>query len=72
VTETRPDVEDVVMIEAQATGTDAWIVRLGAWAGVVGSLLAMVGNLLHPATPTGDPEAWPARSPTAAAGCPCT
>ena len=25
-------------------------------AGIVGSLLAMVGNLLHPATPIGDPE----------------
>jgi hypothetical protein len=33
-----------------------WIVRLGAWGGVVGSLLAMVGNLLHPATPPGDPQ----------------
>lgn len=44
------------MIQAQATGTDAWIVRLGAWGGLVGSLLAMVGNLLHPAPPTGDPE----------------
>lgn len=44
------------MIEAQRTGTEVWIVRLGAWGGVVGSLLAMVGNLLHPATPTGDPQ----------------
>ena len=44
------------MIQAQRTGTEGWIVRLGAWGGVVGSLLAMVGNLLHPATPTGDPE----------------
>jgi hypothetical protein len=42
------------MIEAQGTGTEVWIVRLGAWGGVVGSLLAMVGNLLHLATPTGD------------------
>src|SRR5215212_7737896 len=32
------------------------IFRIGAVAGIVGSLLAMVGNLLHPATPTGDPE----------------
>jgi|SRR5215207_5004746 len=44
------------MIQAWRTGTDVWVVRLGAWAGIVGSLLAMVGNLLHPATPTGDPE----------------
>jgi hypothetical protein len=33
-----------------------WLSRLGAWAGIVGSLVAMVGNLLHPATPIGDPE----------------
>ena len=37
------------------SGTDAWVVRLGAWGGIVGSLLAMVGNLLHPAPPTDDP-----------------
>jgi hypothetical protein len=37
----------------------------GAWGGVVGSLLAMVSKLLHPATPTRDPGASPARSPTA-------
>ena len=60
------------MIAAQGIGTEVWIVRLDAWGGVAGSLLAMVGNLLHPATPPGDPRASPARSPTAAAGCPCT
>jgi hypothetical protein len=38
------------------TESGAGIVRLGSWAGIVGSLLAMVGNLLHPATPTDDPE----------------
>src|SRR5215213_2001838 len=32
------------------------ILRIGAVAGIVGSLLAMVGNLLHSATPIGDPE----------------
>lgn len=32
------------------------IFRIGSAAGVVGALLAMVGNLLHPATPIGDPE----------------
>src|SRR5215216_1566662 len=32
------------------------IFRIGAVAGIVGALLAMVGNLLHPATPIGDPE----------------
>jgi hypothetical protein len=32
------------------------ISRMGCVAGIVGSLLAMLGNLLHPATPIGDPE----------------
>ena len=32
------------------------IFRMGSVEGIVGSLLAMVGNLLHPATPIGDPE----------------
>ena len=35
---------------------EVWTIRIGAWAGIVGSLVAMVGNLLHPATPSGDPE----------------
>jgi hypothetical protein len=39
----------------QAT-SGRWILRIGSRAGIVGALLAMVGNLLHPATPTGDPE----------------
>ncbi|MGH3736000.1 MAG: hypothetical protein ACRDT6_10315 [Micromonosporaceae bacterium] len=33
-----------------------WTVRLGAVGGIAGSLLAMVGNLLHPATPSRDPQ----------------
>jgi len=32
------------------------IFRIGAAAGILGSLLAMVGNLLHPATPIEDPQ----------------
>ncbi|MDQ3691861.1 MAG: hypothetical protein M3406_17870 [Chloroflexota bacterium] len=32
-----------------------WELRIGGMAAVVGSLLAMVGNLLHPMTPVGDP-----------------
>jgi hypothetical protein len=32
------------------------IFRIGSVAGLVGALLAMDGNLLHPATPIGDPE----------------
>jgi hypothetical protein len=35
---------------------EAWLFKVGAGAGIVGSLVAMVGNLLHPATPIGDPE----------------
>ncbi len=33
---------------------DRQLIRIGAIAGIVGSLLAMVGNLLHPETPTGN------------------
>jgi hypothetical protein len=32
------------------------IFRIGSVAGILGSLLAMVASLLHPATPSGDPE----------------
>jgi hypothetical protein len=32
------------------------IFRIGSVAGILGALLAMVGNLLHPATPSGDPQ----------------
>ena len=32
------------------------LLRIGSVAGIVGALLAMAGNLLHPATPIGDPE----------------
>ena len=41
---------------AAPAGSDEWVLRIGSAAGIVGSLLAMVGNLLHPATPLGDPE----------------
>jgi hypothetical protein len=44
------------MTDVDRTRTVWWIVRVGGWAGVVGSLLAMAGNLLHPVTPTGDPQ----------------
>ena len=32
-----------------------WVLKIGGWSAVVGSLLGMVGNLLHPQTPIGDP-----------------
>jgi hypothetical protein len=31
-----------------------WLFKIGGWAAVAGSLLGMVGNLLHPQTPIGD------------------
>jgi len=44
-------------VEITPTGREEEsIFRIGAVAGIVGSLLAMVGNILHPATPIGDPE----------------
>src|SRR5215213_10650956 len=44
------------MMKTPARREQRGILRIGAVAGIVGSLLAMVGNLLHPATPIGDPE----------------
>lgn len=32
-----------------------WVLKIGGWAAVVGSLLGMVGNLLHPQTSIDDP-----------------
>jgi hypothetical protein len=40
----------------QRTAT-GWELRIGAAAGIVGALLGLVGNLIHPATPIDDPEA---------------
>ena len=41
---------------ATPTTTTGWILRIGSYAGIAGALLGLVGNLLHPATPIGDPE----------------
>ena len=41
---------------ATPTTTTGWILRVGSYAGMAGALLGLVGNLLHPATPIGDPE----------------
>jgi hypothetical protein len=41
---------------ATPTTTTGWILRVGSYAGIAGALLGLVGNLLHPATPIGDPE----------------
>ncbi len=37
-------------------GTRYWTVRLGSIAGILGSLGAAIGNILHPVTPRDDPE----------------
>ena len=37
-------------------GYERSLLRIGGMAGIVGSLLGMVGNLIHPATPIDDPE----------------
>ena len=39
-----------------ATTTARRILRVGSYAGIAGALLGLVGNLLHPAIPIGDPE----------------
>jgi hypothetical protein len=36
--------------------SDVHLMRIGAVAGIVGALIGMIGNLIHPATPSGDPE----------------
>jgi hypothetical protein len=36
--------------------SDRWIYRIGSVAAIVGSLAGLVGNLIHPATPIGDPQ----------------
>ncbi len=33
-----------------------WMFRIGGVALTIGALMGMVGNLIHPATPSGDPE----------------
>jgi Domain of unknown function (DUF4386) len=35
---------------------DRWVYRMGGGAAVVGAVLGMVGNLVHPVTPMDDPE----------------
>ena len=57
---------------ATPTTTTGWIMRVGSYAGIAGALLGLVGTSSIPATPIGDPEASPARSPTAGFGSPIT
>jgi hypothetical protein len=44
------------MMTTHAKREEGGIFRIGSVAGILGALLAMVGNLLHPATPIGDPQ----------------
>jgi hypothetical protein len=39
------------------TNAEGWVSRMGAAAGISGALLAMVGNLVHPATPAASDDA---------------
>lgn len=39
-----------------AETSDRSLLSIGGWAAIVGSLLGMVGNLIHPVTPLDDPE----------------
>jgi hypothetical protein len=45
-----------MMMTTNPRSEEGSVFRIGSIAGIIGSLLAMVGNLLHPATPIGDPE----------------
>jgi hypothetical protein len=45
-----------MMMTNHTRSEEGGIFRIGSVAGIVGSLLAMVGNLFHPATPIGDPQ----------------
>ena len=36
--------------------SDVHLMRIGAVAGIVGAVMGMIGNLIHPATPSGDSE----------------
>jgi hypothetical protein len=40
----------------QSESSDRWVYLLGGVAAIVGSLMGMVGNLIHPVTPLDDPE----------------
>jgi hypothetical protein len=50
------DEQERAMMTKDTRREAGYIFRIGAVAGIVGALLAMVGNLLHPATPIGDPQ----------------
>jgi uncharacterized protein DUF4386 len=41
---------------SQPQGLERWVFIIGGVSAIVGSLMGMVGNLIHPATPLDDPE----------------
>jgi hypothetical protein len=43
------------MASTAPSGTERWTLLIGGLAAVTGSVLGMVGNLVHPATPIDDP-----------------
>ncbi len=49
-------------------GYERSFVRIGGASAIVGAVLGMVGNLLHPVTPIDDPEGVRESSPTARSG----
>lgn len=48
--------EGAAPTDRKPTTADEWTIKLGALMGVIGALLGMAGNLMHPVTPAGDPE----------------
>lgn len=40
----------------ETSDADRWVYRVGGGAAVVGAVLGLVGNLIHPVTPMDDPE----------------
>lgn len=38
------------------TVADRWMFTIGGWAAILGALLGMIGNLIHPVTPIDDQE----------------
>ncbi|HET9493913.1 MAG TPA: DUF4386 family protein [Chloroflexia bacterium] len=47
---------EAVQAETALSEYDRWLYRIGGGLGIAGALLGLVGNLLHPATTTGDIE----------------
>ncbi len=47
--------EEATAIADSASG-DRWVFWIGGWAAIVGAILGLIGNLIHPVTPIDDPE----------------